>query len=491
MLGNVEEFCADEPGDYATGDLQVDPGSVSAGTAYITRGGSWKDDANACRAAQRSRLTGNSYQAGVRLCLTLPEGAAVRIPYVRKSSDPRIVTVALRSNDVELGDVPLAGDANRMVSGASGTVWWRKPDGLDGVDETSVTPVVTEWTEAAPPDYFVLNLLDWARRYYASTNAIPGGILAKRMKTTRLPMRHIPAAGVEWRMGAHAREVGAYVSDNGEEIAHTVILSKDYWMAVFETTRAQDRCFKGYDATKYEYGWSAGWFTNREYRAMRPVENVGYATIRGGSWPTDDAVDSNSRVDYARRCSGLNGFDLPTRAQWQYAARAGTTSGFYTGEEMIAVTNQSQISTLGSSNDGTVVSRLGRFRYNGGYGFDGTGYNIEPTAANGGMNWTPDEGGPAEVGTFPPSPWGLYDIVGNLSEYCLDWCFTDAASADGNGVVDPTGPTSQQGSNTRTTCGGNWKASARDCRSAAKSVNPAYSAGGSYAVGYRLVLSID
>jgi len=116
MLGNVEEFCSDEPGDYATDGVQVDPGTVSAGTAYITRGGSWKDDATARRAAQRTKLTVNSYQAGVRLCLTLPEGAAVRIPYVRKSSEPRIVTVSLQSDDVALGDVPLAGDVNRVVS---------------------------------------------------------------------------------------------------------------------------------------------------------------------------------------------------------------------------------------------------------------------------------------------------------------------------------------------------------------------------------------
>lgn len=110
--------------------------------------------------------------------------------------------------------------------------------------------------------------------------------------------------------------------------------------------------------------------------------------MRGNSdtynWPTVTTVDPNSFIGKLQVKTGLN-FDLPTEAQWEYACRAGTTSDFNNGGS-----SDSDIKLLGRCRDNLADGK-------GGYGEHTT------------------------VGSYFPNAWGLYDMHGNVAEWCLDW----------------------------------------------------------------------
>ncbi|MCB0290740.1 MAG: formylglycine-generating enzyme family protein [Calditrichaeota bacterium] len=140
---------------------------------------------------------------------------------------------------------------------------------------------------------------------------------------------------------------------------------------------------------------------------------------------------------------------LPTEAEWEYACRAGTTTPFYTGENL--TTDQAN--------------------YNGNYP-----YNKNPKGKY------PDKTTP--VGSYPPNAWGLCDMHGNVWEWCEDWYddkYYDACKQQGT-VVNPTGP--EKGSR-RVLRGGSWRDVARNCRSANRSsYRPANR---NHLIGFRLV----
>ena len=154
-----------------------------------------------------------------------------------------------------------------------------------------------------------------------------------------------------------------------------VTLTKPFYIGVFEITQKQYSLVTGTDPSHYKGD-------------MRPVERVSWNTIRGNSdtynWPTVMTVDPNSFIGKLQARTGLN-FDLPTEAQWEYACRAGTTSSYNNGG--------------GSDVD---LKMLGRYSANRA---DGKGGYGEHTT----------------VGSYFPNAWGLYDMHGNVSEWCLDW----------------------------------------------------------------------
>jgi formylglycine-generating enzyme required for sulfatase activity len=125
---------------------------------------------------------------------------------------------------------------------------------------------------------------------------------------------------------------------------------------------------------------------------------------------------------------GQGTYRLPTEAQWEYAARAGTDTPFYFGDCLS--TNQAN--------------------YDGNYPLSGCskGRYRETTIPGGSLN--------------APNAWGLHDMHGNVYEWCADW-YGDYPSGS---VTNPTGPST--GSN-RVGRGGSWSIDAGGCRSANRS----------------------
>ena len=184
--------------------------------------------------------------------------------------------------------------------------------------------------------------------------------------------------------------------------SYDVTLTKPYYMGVFEVTQKQYELVTGNKPSNLSGD-------------TLPVERVSWDMIRGNSsthnWPTVKTVDSNSFVGRIQGRTGLN-FDLPTEAQWEYACCAGTTTTYYWGNSM----------------DGTYAWYSGN--------------SSSKTHI---------------VGTRTPNDWGLYDMSGNVREWCLDWYAGLSLSENLEGPLSGS---------YRVGHGGGWASSASACTSA-------------------------
>ena len=263
--------------------------------------------------------------------------------------------------------------------------WWTTPNGgMKVSDMTIVTGNVTyyaHWIEgeefSSSTIYCVIDLSAGAdaANYPVAYMAAPpsGGFNTDEYKTTKLVLRLI--------------EPGAFKMC-GE---YDVVLTKPFYCGIFEVTQKQYELVTGSNPSSYK-------------GAMRPVENVSWNTIRGNSltnnWPSSSEVDLSTFIGKIQARTGLN-LDLPTEAQWEYACRAGTTSKYNNG-----------------GNEESDLKQLGRYKGNQS---DGKGGYAQHTT----------------VGSYLPNEWGLYDMHGNVYEWCLDWYGSLA-----DGVTDPEGPSS-------------------------------------------------
>ena len=204
-----------------------------------------------------------------------------------------------------------------------------------------------------------------------------------------------------------------------DEIQHQVTL-KAFKMSKYVVTFAQYDAFC--EATGREKPSDSGWG-----RGNRPVINV--------SW--------HDAVDFCMWVGG--GCRLPTEAEWEYACRADTNTPFYTGYN--------------------ITTSQANYNGNNPYNNNAKGEYRQRTVA---------------VGSFSPNPWGLYEMHGNVWEWCNDWFGTYSSSAQTN----PQGATSGTSKVHR---GGSWNNIARYCRSAIRYYHTPSNR--SYLIGFRVVSS--
>ncbi|OQC17576.1 MAG: Serine/threonine-protein kinase pkn1 [Lentisphaerae bacterium ADurb.Bin082] len=276
--------------------------------------------------------------------------------------------------------------------------------------------------------------------YSAPVNGWPD-----EFKSTKLVLRKIPAG--TFTMGSPENELGR----SSNETQHQVTLTKDFYVGVFEVTQKQWERVMG--------DWPS-YFYNVDYRDTRPVERVSYDDIRGNDagsgWPANNAVDADSFLGRLREKTGLI-FDLPTEAQWEYACRAGTTTALNSGKNL---TDESECQH---------VAEVGRYEYNRG------------------QNQSPDvdtSGATAKVGSYLPNSWRLYDMHGNVWEWCLDGY--DKGDYPPQAETDPKGVDEAP---YRILRDGGWNSEAYYCRSARRDGNIS-----SYqyaAFGFRLALTVQ
>ena len=233
---------------------------------------------------------------------------------------------------------------------------------------------------------------------------------------------------------------------------YDVTLTKPFYCGVFEVTQKQYELVTGGNLSFHKGD-------------MRPVEWLSWNMIRGDSskynWPSSAHVDSSTFIGKIQARTGLN-FDLPTEAQWEYACRAGTTSKYNNGGDSEAD-----------------LKKLGRFMLNQKM----RGYKEPDTSF---AKHVPDgKGGCLEahtvVGSYQPNAWGLYDMHGNVVEWCLD----RYGNLSG-GVTDPQG--SSSGSD-RVRRGGSWSSNVDGCTSSSRiHDNPSSVL---YSLGFRLVRTLS
>ena len=262
-----------------------------------------------------------------------------------------------------------------------------------------------------------------AEHYPVRYTSIPPLMHLNTIRTTELWLRRIPAGS--FMMGSPVDELG----HQRRETQHQVVLTEVFYLGIFECTQKQWELVMGNNPAYFKGD-------------MRPVEQVQYQAVRGSSptggagWPAYwHRVDPNSFMGRLQAKTGLT-FDLPTEAQWEYACRAGTPTSLNSGLDIRVL------------KEDPFMAEVGRYSYNA---KDGKGKDEQ-----GKYEYTQH----TKVGLYRANNWGLYDMHGNVWEWCLDW-FAEEFAPDA--VTDPEGPAT--GSH-RVLRGGDWQCPAQHCRSA-------------------------
>jgi len=207
---------------------------------------------------------------------------------------------------------------------------------------------------------------------------------------------------------------------DSDERPHHVTLTKGYYMQTTEVTQGQWKAVMGDNTSTF-----------KKCGDNCPVEAVSWDTVQ-------DFIQKLNQKE------GGNKYRLPTEAEWEYACRAGTETPFVFGQCLS--TDQAN--------------------YNGKYPLPGCSEGEYRKRT-------------LPVASLSPNAWGLYDMHGNVAEWCQDW-LGDYPSRN---ITDPTGPSSSE---VRVFRGGGWSDSASSCRSADRSGNAPFLYRLEF-VGFRLV----
>ena len=246
------------------------------------------------------------------------------------------------------------------------------------------------------------------------TTKVPRVPPVRKTFTNPLGMKFIYILPGTFMMGSPANERGA----DDDEKQHQVTISRPFYLQATEVTQGQWKKVMGNNPSYFK---GCG--------DDCPVEWVSWTNVQ----------------EFIKRLNLMVGSDkyrLPTEAEWEYACRAGTTTRFYTGNCL-------------STDE---ANYQGNFPF---FGCPKGKYKLKT----------------GKVGGFPPNPWGLYDMHGNVWEWCQDF----KGEYPLGHVTGPKGPLL---GSSRVVRGGSWGRGALACRAAKRNSIPPMSR--SNRIGFRL-----
>jgi formylglycine-generating enzyme required for sulfatase activity len=214
----------------------------------------------------------------------------------------------------------------------------------------------------------------------------------------------VPIPAGAFLMGSNAPNSAPYFNNTNQQPVHQVTISTPFWMGQHEVTQAEYLALMSSNPSGF-------------LGAPRPVENV--------SWHQARAYCAALTVQQVGSIPAGYEYRLPTEAEWEYACRAGTTTEFHYGPELFC--------------------DQARFLYS---------YHSNPPQCAAAPNGT------APVGSYAPNAFGLFDMHGNVWEWCLDSNGLYSSAA----VTDPF----VTGGPYRVVRGGSWFDPSSDCRSAVR-----------------------
>jgi formylglycine-generating enzyme required for sulfatase activity len=242
-----------------------------------------------------------------------------------------------------------------------------------------------------------------------------------KVLTNSLGMKLAPIPAGKFVMGSPATEK----ERDETEQQHEVEITRPFYMGVYLVTQGEYEKLMG---------------KPREGGKYNPQNQGAHFNTGNADHPMDN-IRWYQAVEYCKRLSALPAekkagrrYRLPTEAEWEYACRAGTTTVFHFGDAL--------------------SSKQANFNGNFPYGGAAKGPYLRKTAKG---------------GTYPANAWGLYDMHGNLWQWCSDWYDKDYYKSSPK--TDPQGPAKGVLSTTyndfyRVIRGGCWLDEARACRSA-------------------------
>jgi len=297
-----------------------------------------------------------------------------------------------------------------------------QPAGSDGAGSTAAPRPrwTTHWLVAlAVAAVLMLGLGLWAM--LAGRGGRPSDAKDVGMKLVLIP------AG-EFRMGVDeapqsVRDLvppGEVLSLDDQQPAHRVRITRPFHLGAYEVTVGQFRAFvdaTGYQTEAERDGGGTGLNPNTFKLAVGPR----YTWKFTGFPQTDDHpvvnVSWNDAVAFCAWLSKQEGttYRLPTEAEWEYACRAGDDSFFGQGDDPRCLEPYANLADVAMRKKmGDAFFLAASVEWNDGYPFT------------------------APVGSFKPNAWGLYDMHGNVGEWCADWY--DAKTYRSGDRVDPRGP---------------------------------------------------
>lgn len=321
----------------------------------------------------------------------------VTAPVHQSATQTLTFTFAQSVTGFDATDVTVAGATKGAFSGTD-AVYTLAVTGPGGRIDVAVTQSVTSLGNDAA------NFSNFYQDTWTLT--LPGAV----------PMELIRIPAGTFMMGSPPEEL----SRLSDETQHTVTLSQDFYLGKTEVTQNQFAAIQSFPAPQSFVG------------GTMPVHRVSHNDVQ--TWLA--ALNTETTEPGT--------FGLPTESQWEYAARAGTTTRFNFGDGF-------------ASNETSDIA-------------GGRGDNMWFTGNN-------SSTGTKTVGQKPANAWGLRDMHGNVWEWCADWYGTYPEI-----VTDPLGSV---GGSDRVFRGGGWSEGAQDCRSAFRNgIAPAFRSSN---VGFRVL----
>lgn len=281
-------------------------------------------------------------------------------------------------------------------------------------------------------------------------------ILKASCKSKSTGLQLVPIEPGTFRMGSPVGEPNR----RPDEAQHLVRITRPFILGAYEVTqdqyqqvmKANPSWFSSTGRGKGHFlGQGSGRFPVDSVTWFDAVEFCNRLSRLDGYDPYYHVTDIERDGETIRRArvkvAGGNGYRLPTEAEWEYACRSESTTAFH----------------------------FGRDTYQG-------ALNCKPLLTSSGyasvLKW-PDLARTSAVGTYKPNVWGLYDMHGNVGEWCNDWYDRDYYAA--SPANDPPGP--DTGTH-RVVRGGSWLVTEGSCRSASRFFHPPDES--NYITGFRV-----
>ncbi|MHC6202342.1 formylglycine-generating enzyme family protein [Breznakiellaceae bacterium SP9] len=442
MHGNVWEWCWDWYDAYSSAN-QTDPMGAVSVSSRVYRGGGWIGSAALLRSAKRNCIVPTDCDNNLGFRVVRP---AVTTSPVQTVS---LCETAKSTGAADTGSIAVRPEIAAVVFIDGGTTGLRVKDGNTALVENAAIGATTVAVRSADGKTYPA-----AQSVTVQQGQRVGAFIEPE------PADLVRIQGGTFTMGSPADEAGR---DSDEGPQHQVTVS-GFSIGKYEVTVANFRAFvqaTGYKTEaessggayvwtdddwvmKADANWKNPYFTQTKNSPVTCVswnDAVNYCNWKSRQEGLTPAYTiSGTNVSWNR---SANGYRLPTEAEWEYACRAGTTTLFSTGNN---------ITTSQANYDGNDP-------YNG---------NAEGTYRE---KTTP-------VGSFAPNNWGLYDMHGNVWEWCWDW----KGGYSGGSQTDPIGAAS---GSYRVYRGGGWGSNAAFLRSANRSDNTPASR--DFNLGFRVV----